>query len=219
MQLALETSTNICSVALKDGEGRISEKRTEVRGSHSEKLFIFIDELLKENKIKISDLDSVVVSEGPGSYTGLRISASAVKGLLFDSEVKLYAANTLAGFAQSVLDTGRDVQRIHGIIDARRVHVYHRFFRAGSGKLESPDSVKVTPIKEFERQLQDGDAVVGTGLKRINGSLLQNMEVFDHAFISARSLISLYQNDANHDFVKAVDPRDFDPKYYTSNQV
>jgi len=219
MQLALETSTNICSVALKDKEGHIFEKRTEVRGSHSEKLFLFIDELFKEKKIKLGDLDSVIVSEGPGSYTGLRISASAVKGLLFDSEVKLYAANTLAGFAESVLESGRDVQRIHGIIDARRVHVYHSPFEIRSGKLKSLASVKVIPIREFEEQLQDGDAVVGTGLKRIEGSLLERMEVFGHSFISARSLLSLYQKDTDHEFVKEVDPRDFDPKYYTSNQV
>lgn len=219
MQLALETSTNICSVALCDSAGKVYEKRTEVRGSHSEKLFLFIEELFRERDIKFGDLDAVVVSEGPGSYTGLRISASAVKGLLFDSDIKLYSANTLAGFAESVVDNGRDAQNIHSIIDARRVHVYHQSFAVRSGKLESSDSVKVIPIKEFEEQLQEGDTVVGTGLKRLNSKVLKSIDVFDSTCISAKSLLSLYQKDAEHSFINEVDPRDFDPKYYTSNQV
>ncbi|NGP77174.1 tRNA (adenosine(37)-N6)-threonylcarbamoyltransferase complex dimerization subunit type 1 TsaB [Balneolaceae bacterium YR4-1] len=219
MQLALETSTNICSVALRDSKGEVHEKRTEVKGSHSEKLFLFIDELIKEQDVKFSDLETVVVSEGPGSYTGLRISASAVKGLLFDSDIKLYAVNTLAGFAESVFNTKQEVQNIHSIIDARRVHVYHQSFVIRSGKLESIDSVKVIPIKEFEEQLQEGDAIVGTGLKRLNSKILEKMDVFDSSYISAKSLLNLYQKDDEHSFAKEVDPRDFDPKYYTSNQV
>lgn len=219
MQLALETSTNICSVALKDREGEMHEKRTEVRGSHSEKLFLFIDELLKEHDVSLKELDSVIVSEGPGSYTGLRISASAVKGLLFDSEITLFAANTLAGFAMSALEANSKLHSVHSIIDARRVHVYHQQFENNSGKLKSADNVEVIPIKEFQNKLRNGDAVIGTGLKRIDKDALRNMEVFDHSFISAISLLKLFENDAENKFVKEVDPQQFEPKYYTSNQV
>ena len=219
MQLALETSTNICSVAFKDNEGEVHEKRTEVRGSHSEKLFLFIDELLKQHDILFNQLDSVIVSEGPGSYTGLRISASAVKGLLFDTDIKLFAANTLAGFAMSAIETTPKLKTIHSIIDARRVHVYHQQFEIRSGQLESADRVEVIPIQEFEKKLRDGDAVVGTGLKRINQDSLNKARVFDHSFISARSLLSLLERDTENHFVKEVDPRHFEPEYYTSGQV
>lgn len=219
MQLALETSTNICSVAFMNRAGEVYEKREESRGSHSEKLFLFIDELRQEQGFDIAELDSVIVSEGPGSYTGLRISASAVKGLLFQSDTPLYAANTLASFAASAIDHNSEVTTIHSIIDARRVHVYHQSFEFRSGKLESSDSVKVIPIKKFEDQLQEGDAVVGTGLKRIDSGLLEKTVLFDHTYITAQSLLRLYQKDANCEFVKEVDPGEFDPKYYTSNQV
>lgn len=219
MQLALETSTNICSVAFMNSQGEVYEKREESRGSHSEKLFLFINQLKQEHGFNLSELDSVIVSEGPGSYTGLRISASAVKGLLFQSDVTLYAANTLASFAVAALAEHPEAKRIHGIIDARRVHVYHQSFENRSGKLESMDSVKVIPIKEFENQLQEGDTVIGTGLKRIDRSLLDKTVVFDKTYITAKSLLGLYQMDADHIFVKEVDPRDFDPNYYTSSQV
>lgn len=219
MQLALETSTNICSVAFKDDEGKVHEKRTEVQGSHSEQLFLFIDELLKQHDISFSDLDTVIVSEGPGSYTGLRISASAVKGLLFDTEVKLLTVNTLAGFAMAAIEAKPKLETIHSIIDARRVHVYHQQFENHSGKLERASSVEVIPIEEFEKKVKKGDAVVGTGLKRINQEKLAKAEVFDHSYISARFLLSLLEKDSGDQFVKEADPRQFEPKYYTSNQV
>lgn len=219
MQLALETSTNICSVALKDSEGEVYEKRTEVRGSHSEEMFLFIDELLKEHGVNFKDINLIVVSEGPGSYTGLRISASAVKGLLFDTDKKLFAANTLAGFAESVINVDENSLKIHSIIDARRVHVYHQPFEYKSGKLSSTDSVKVIPIDQFEKMLEDGDAVVGTGLSRLDQDLLKGMKVYNHSYITARSLLNLLQRDTDNSFVKEADPRKFEPRYYTSNQV
>ena len=219
MQLALETSTNICSIALKDREGEVHEKRSEVRGSHSEKLFLFIDELLKKLDISFNVLDSVIVSEGPGSYTGLRISASAVKGLLFDTDIKLLAANTLAGFAMGAIEAKPELKAIHSIIDARRVHVYHQQFENHSGKIESTGNVEIIPIKEFEKKLKKGDAVIGTGLERIDQDSLVKTEVFDHSCISARFLLGLLERDTENHFVKEVDPRQFEPKYYTSNQV
>src|SRR5699024_2547399 len=90
MLLALETATNVCSVAFCNEEGDVFEKRIDKRGSHSEQVFLFIEELMNEHDFKIEDLEAVLVSEGPGSYTGLRIGASAVKGLLFQSGVTLY---------------------------------------------------------------------------------------------------------------------------------
>ncbi len=85
MILALETATNVCSVVFRDDDGLMHEKRIEKRGTHSEQLFLFIEDLMDEHGFFISALEAVLVSEGPGSYTGLRISASAVKGLLFQS--------------------------------------------------------------------------------------------------------------------------------------
>ena len=147
MILALETATNICSVAFFDGE-RIHEKRVEQRGSHSEQLFLFIEELREEHGFSIPDLDAVLVSEGPGSYTGLRISASAVKGLLFQADVPLYGINTLASFAMQALREYPAAKTIHSIINARRVHVYHQQFTASP--LTSGDEVSITPIEELE---------------------------------------------------------------------
>lgn len=126
MILAFETATNICSVSFQDDGGEIHEKRTERKGSHSELLFLYVRELMKEHDFSIADLDAALVSTGPGSYTGLRIAASAVKGMLFGLNVDVYAGNTLAGFAQSAGEG-----TVHAVINARRKHLYHQKFEVG----------------------------------------------------------------------------------------
>ncbi|MGD8747321.1 MAG: tRNA (adenosine(37)-N6)-threonylcarbamoyltransferase complex dimerization subunit type 1 TsaB [Balneolaceae bacterium] len=218
MILAIETATDICSVAFRDEEGNITEKRVAKRGSHSEKLFLFIEELMDEYHFSISDLNAVLVSEGPGSYTGLRISASAVKGLLFQSNITLYSVNTLASFAAQAVDQFPKAHTIHSIVDARRVHVYYQKFIYENDMLKAQDKVEVTPIKKFESAVAKGDIIIGTGLKRIRGDVRENAMVLGQEFISAKSLISLLKKGFNN-FYREVDPESFDPEYYTSNQV
>ncbi|MDZ7715885.1 MAG: tRNA (adenosine(37)-N6)-threonylcarbamoyltransferase complex dimerization subunit type 1 TsaB [Balneolaceae bacterium] len=219
MQLALETSTNTCSVAFKNDKAEVYERRTEVRGSHSEQLFLFIDELKKEYKFEIPDLDSVIVSEGPGSYTGLRISASAIKGLLFQQDVILLAANTLASFAAGVVVANDDISRIQSIIDARRVHVYHQQFEVKADQLQAIGNVEVRPIKKFEQMVKDGDAIIGTGIHRLDKKSISKVKIFDESYISAKSLFALQELDRSAQFIKEADIQSFDPKYYSSNQV
>ena len=218
MILALETATKVCSVAFCDADGTVHERRVERRGTHSEQLFLFIEELKEEHGFSIPELDAVLVSEGPGSYTGLRISASAVKGLLFQAEVPLYGMNTLASFAMQGMQEQPDATVIHSIIDARRVHVYHQRFEVQDGTLATDDEVEVMPIKALENMLRGGDVLIGSGLDRIDEQARQKSMNFGPAFITARSLIALHQNGFDT-FYEQVDPESFEPKYYTSNQV
>ena len=93
--LNLETSGLNCSVTLNHGEdclahvGQVSDKFI-----HSEKLHVFIDECLKEAEVLPRDLDAVAISQGPGSYTGLRIGTSAAKGLCYALNIPLIAHDT-----------------------------------------------------------------------------------------------------------------------------
>lgn len=218
MILALETATKVCSVAFRDEEGRVYERRIEKLGSHSEKLFTFIEELQKEHRFDIRDLDSILVSEGPGSYTGLRVSASAVKGLLFETDVTLYGIDTLAAFA---LEPGRELSgggRIHSIIDARRVHVYHRSFEIRDGALQARDEVEVIPIEAFEKMVRKGDAIVGSGLNRLSDEVLSRADTYGLQAVSATSLIELFKQGMSAFFEKRS-PESFEPKYHTSSQL
>jgi tRNA A37 threonylcarbamoyladenosine modification protein TsaB len=151
----------------------------------------------------------------------LRISASAVKGLLFQADVPLYGINTLASFAMQALREYPAAKTIHSIINARRVHVYHQQFTASP--LTSGDEVSITPIEELEEQVQRYDVIVGTGLERLNEEVRKKATTYGPEAITAKSLIYLYQGglykDGLRKYYEKVDPESFEPKYYTSNQV
>ncbi len=97
--LSVETATPVCSVALRLPDGTVHQLRAEGKGVHSEQTFVFIDRLLAREKLAVNELGAVIVSAGPGSYTGLRVASSAVKGLLFQTVIPLYACRTLGAIA------------------------------------------------------------------------------------------------------------------------
>jgi len=219
MILALETATNICSVALENQAGDVFEKRTDARNAHSEQLFLFIRGILDEHEASFGDVSAVLVSEGPGSYTGLRIAASGTKGLLFGSDTPLYSVPTLASFGCAALEQKPAATTIHAIIDARRVHVYHQKFNVSGNLLEATTEVDTIPIDSFESMVRPGDIIIGTGIERLEEKLVRKVHCLNEEFISARSLIQLFHRQEADKFIKKISPARFDPQYYTSNQV
>ncbi len=106
MILAIESSSSVCSVSLQTESGHIIDRWTDGRAEHSKKLVLYIGELLEEASGTVEQgmrsLQKVIISNGPGSYTGLRIAGSALRGILFNRKVELWAASTLACIACSV---------------------------------------------------------------------------------------------------------------------
>ena len=80
--LSIETSTNICSVSLFKNQKLLCLKE-DLNKQHSALLGLFVDQIFKEVKIDISEIDAIALSIGPGSYTGLRIGLSFAKGMAF----------------------------------------------------------------------------------------------------------------------------------------
>lgn len=124
--LNIETATKNCSVSLsKIGKTIFVKEHADQGYSHAEKLHVFIDEVIKECQIDISEINAVAVSKGPGSYTGLRIGVSAAKGLCYALNIPLIAVDTLEILANQV-------QKKDGLIvpmlDARRMEVYSAVF-------------------------------------------------------------------------------------------
>jgi tRNA threonylcarbamoyladenosine biosynthesis protein TsaB len=124
--LNIETATKNCSVALaKEGKTIICKEIAEEGYSHAERLHVFIEEILKEAKITFQDLSAIAVSQGPGSYTGLRIGVSSAKGLCFALNIPLIAVDTLQVLACQVkISNGLIIP----MLDARRMEVYSAIF-------------------------------------------------------------------------------------------
>lgn len=134
MIICLETATNLCSVALCDNAGVISLRESFDIKSHASMLTVFIDEILKENHIKTTDLEAIAVSKGPGSYTGLRIGVSVAKGIAYASSIPLIGIDTMLSMYTgerniSLPDSGNpDDFLFCPMLDARRMEVYYALY-------------------------------------------------------------------------------------------
>ncbi len=124
--LNIETSTTNCSVSLsKEGETLVLKEDYSTNFSHSEFLHLFIDDVVKSADIKLSEIDAIAVSKGPGSYTGLRIGVSAAKGLCFSLDKPLISISTLESLSHQIkIEEGVIVP----MLDARRMEVYSAVF-------------------------------------------------------------------------------------------
>lgn len=114
-------------------------RETEGQNAHSEKITNFIREVMEEAKIDYPQLDAVAVSQGPGSYTGLRIGVSTAKGICYAADLPLMAIDTLEAMAYGMKDKlgsqiGPD-DLLVPMIDARRMEVYASVFDANLNKI------------------------------------------------------------------------------------
>ena len=134
--LCLETSTTVCSVALYDSERLLTFQEYHLEKSHSTLLPSIIETSLASASIAKRQLDAVAVSEGPGSYTGLRIGVSIAKGLCYALDIPLVAVNTLSSMAAGVNIYNKRHALVCPMIDARRMEVYTAVFDDGNKIIE-----------------------------------------------------------------------------------
>ena len=140
MILCLETATPICSVALNESCCTIALRETEGQNAHSEKITNFIREVMETAGIDYPQLDAVAVSQGPGSYTGLRIGVSTAKGICYAADLPLMAIDTLEAMAHGMkAKLGSQITEndlLIPMIDARRMEVYASVFDANLRRIE-----------------------------------------------------------------------------------
>ena len=102
--LSFHTATNICSVALFDNNKLVDIESSLDDRSHSKCLGIFVEQILLRNSINLKSIDTIAISSGPGSFTGLRIGFSLIKGLIFGREIKVVMVPTLNAFEEGVFE-------------------------------------------------------------------------------------------------------------------
>ena len=124
--LHIETSTDICSVAVSEDAQVIFQQDDHSGPNHAERLGTMIDEALSFTDNHAIPFDAVAVSCGPGSYTGLRIGVSMAKGICYGRHLKLIAVPTLELLCVPVLlrETAEDEALLCPMLDARRMEVY-----------------------------------------------------------------------------------------------
>lgn len=169
--LSLDTSSPICSVALHTlAEGRLlglSELR--VAQSHSTHLTVLIQQLLENTGHALPDLAAVALSDGPGSYTGLRIGAAAAKGLCFALDIPLLAVGTLAALARQVASVTADAENFLfcPMLDARRQEVYVALYKADGAEVLAPAPLILSPEALAEHLAQARVLFFGDGAAKL----------------------------------------------------
>lgn len=120
--LALDTSTEYCSVALWQDDA-VAERCELVGQKHSEVLMEMLDELLRENGVKLTQLDGIAFGMGPGSFTGVRIACGVTQGLALGANLPVAGVCTLQALAE-----GSGKTRVIAALDARMGEVYHAVY-------------------------------------------------------------------------------------------
>lgn len=144
--LSIETSTSACSVALHENGQLIGTQMLTKEGSHSIKLTVLIDQLLENCAVQMRDLSAIAVSNGPGSYTGLRIGLATAKGLCFGLDIPLIALPTLQVLAKAYQGTPSPSIALLPMLDARRMEVYSAIYQ--SDNFAELDSLKPVVLEE-----------------------------------------------------------------------
>ena len=166
--LSIETSTDVCSVALTS-EGQVLDHSENYEGqTHATLLSQYVQQALQYARTREVPIDAIAVSIGPGSYTGLRIGLSEAKGLAFGLSVPLIGVNTLQLLAVSAMfNHFIDEERLLYVpmIDARRMEVYTAAYTPALEALVEPQAM-ILDEHSFENLLDEGYTLVAIG----NGS-------------------------------------------------
>ena len=187
--LCIETATTNCSVAIAHN-GKTLAVKEDYNGSysHAEKLHLFIQEILGENNLKLSNLDAVAISTGPGSYTGLRIGVSAAKGLCFSLDIPLISVPTLTALANQVEQPGIVIP----MLDARRMEVYAAVFNSGKEQILKTFAIILEPDSFREYLERDRVYFIGNGVEKFQKICQHpNANFIENKLPSAREMVEI----------------------------
>ncbi len=183
--ILIETSTALCSVALAEEGNIVAYRESSAPKAHASLTAVFIQEMLSERGVSLSDCNAVCVSMGPGSYTGLRVGVSTAKGLCFGSGKPLLAVGTLDTLvAQAALEAiveqaASEARFIIPMVDARRMEVYTAVFENGKQLTETaPAIIDENSFAEYLEQgpclfIGDGAGKCADVIKHPNASFCQ----------------------------------------------
>jgi tRNA threonylcarbamoyladenosine biosynthesis protein TsaB len=185
--LAIETATAWQSVALLDDDRVVGTHEQEAGGAHGSLLLPAIDQLLGKSKIRLSEVDALCCSAGPGSFTGIRVGLATCLGLRAASGIPLALVPTLEAMARGVQN---EPCPLCPILVSRRDEVYWALFRwLGDGRWERIMSEQVGTPRSLGRSVPDQTVMFGPGWSsmgaEIRAALQKSVTVTvgpDHAF-------------------------------------
>lgn len=164
--LALDTSTPLGSVAVSEGENVVARAVLTRQAAHASGLVPAIDEVLRVAGLRPSAVGGLVVGEGPGSFTGVRVAAATAKGLCAALDVPLWAVSSLAAAALA-----RDAATIRYVLfDARAERVYGACYGVGSSRMETLVEPHAAELRDLlDDEVPGGSVFFGDGAEKHRG--------------------------------------------------
>lgn len=163
--LALDTSTEACSVALAL-DGQILALDEVCPQQHSKRILPMVQQLLADAGVSLHQLDGIIFGRGPGSFTGVRIGVSVAQGLAFGADLPVFGVSTLAAMAQAAA-IQQNATEVIAAIDARMAEVYIAAFtldEAGLMQAITPEiAAKPAALPEVLTSLSFTSQVLGVG--------------------------------------------------------
>jgi tRNA threonylcarbamoyladenosine biosynthesis protein TsaB len=194
--LNIETATDICSVALAE-DGKLIAFREVQTLNHAGQLTLFIEKCLAEANVNMTDLDAVAISNGPGSYTALRVGSSTAKGICYALDLPMIAIDTLESLALTTFEEVKDTEALYcPMIDARRLEVYGAIFSYDTeGSLSIIEKMQpiIVDSESFGSYFSDGKKLIfsGNGSDKCRPILVNEFARFYNTNCSAKHLIKL----------------------------
>ena len=155
--LSVDTSSNVAAVAVTEDEKLICEILVNTKKTHSQTLMPMIDSALKQSELEISDIDLIASANGPGSFTGLRIGVSAVKGLAHAMDIPVVGVSILTAMAYNLPFCE---YLISPILDARRNQVYNAVYEWSDTDLKEIQAPRALSVDELIEEFITSDKKV-----------------------------------------------------------
>ncbi|MBP7680075.1 MAG: tRNA (adenosine(37)-N6)-threonylcarbamoyltransferase complex dimerization subunit type 1 TsaB [Saprospiraceae bacterium] len=217
--LAIETTTDICSVAISDGTSVTAVCEDVPPEGHAAVITRYIERCLQTAQLTLSDIDALAVSIGPGSYTGLRVGASVAKGISYALQKPIIGVSTLMALAQAAQNKCTNSAAIYcPMIDARRMEVYTQLFRGDMTPLTAT-TAKVIDENSYREYFDEQEAIVfcGNGAPKCQAVIVHPQAHFEPILCSAKHLITpAIQQYLATDF---LDVAYFEPFYFKAPNI
>lgn len=217
--LHIETSTNVCSVAISIDNTCVFSRINTDGMNHATMLSPFIEDALKHLNTVNGKLDAIAVSGGPGSYTGLRIGVSTAKGLSYGLNIPLIAISTLQLMSIAAKNKIQDKNALYcPMIDARRMEVYAAFYSFDGELVREIAADIINEQSYFEILSHSKVYFFGNGADKCKSSLTHpNANFIEDIFPIAENMIGLAEKAyTNNDF---VDVAYYEPFYLKEFQT
>lgn len=205
--LAVDTTSYGCSVAVVESGEVLSEYHLQERETHSKHLLKLIDEVLETAGLDIQMVDGFAVAKGPGSFTGLRIGISTLKGLAAALEKPLAGVSSLKALAYGVPCC---IERICSVIDARKNEIYASFFNYTDNTFTRiTNDFSITPEKLAD-DIDSPTVFIGSGVETYKNTFIELIEdkaIFladNYNFINAVNVGKLAAPDLNDNKIDKI---------------